>query len=262
MGILNLTPDSFSNGSLYLNTAKALDHALNMEKEGADIIDVGGESTRPGSKRMDAEEELSRVSPIIEMLSKCLHVPISIDTYKASVAKAAIKAGASIINDISGFQFDPEMPSIAAEHNVPVVIMHIKGTPYSMQKKTDYDDLLSQIISALKRGIETAKKAGICEEHIIVDPGIGFGKDFNHNLQILNKLSSLKVLKKPILIGPSRKAFIGDILGTTSPLERIEGTAAAVAIGIMNGASIIRVHDVKYMAKVAKVADAIKRMDY
>ncbi|RMD55640.1 MAG: dihydropteroate synthase [Nitrospirae bacterium] len=262
MGVLNVTPDSFSEKGLYFEKNRALEHGHKMVEEGADIIDVGGESTRPGSLRIDEEEERSRVIPVIEGLSKLVNIPISIDTYKANVAEAAIEAGASMINDISGLRFDQHMPYIAAKYNVPVVIMHIKGVPETMQFDTRYNDLMEEIREYLKKSIDIAKSAGVKDDHIIVDPGIGFGKSYRQNLVILNKLSYLKKLGKPILIGPSKKAFIGDILGGLPPNERVEGTAASVAISIMNGANIVRVHDVKVMSRVAKVADAIKRMDY
>ncbi|NWF75408.1 MAG: dihydropteroate synthase [Nitrospirae bacterium] len=260
MGILNVTPDSFSDGGQFFDKSSAIKRALQMVKEGADIIDIGGESTRPGSDPVPLEEELQRTIPLIEVLIKESNIPISIDTYKSEVAKRALDAGASMVNDISGLRFDPLMKSVVAQYKVPVVIMHIKGKPKDMQKDTVYEDLLSEIITYLKNSIDIAIKAGISEDKIIIDPGIGFGKTFEHNLEIIHNLQEFTVLKKPILIGPSRKAFIGKILGDAPPGERLEGTAAAVAISIMNGANIIRVHDVKEMARVAKMSDAIKLM--
>ncbi|MBI5026693.1 MAG: dihydropteroate synthase [Nitrospirae bacterium] len=259
MGVLNVTPDSFSDGGLYLNKERAVEHALRLVEEGADIIDVGGESTRPGSDPVPLEEELRRVLPVIESIAKKVNVPISIDTYKASVARAAISSGASIVNDISGLRFDPDMPGVIAKAGVPVVIMHIKGTPRDMQLNPSYDALIPEIMDYFNYSIKIAMNAGIPEDLIIIDPGIGFGKTVEHNLEIIKRLGEFSSIKKPILIGPSRKSFIGKVLGDLPVNERLEGTAAAVAIAILNGANIIRVHDVKAMARVAKVADAIVR---
>jgi len=258
MGILNVTPDSFSDGGLYIDTDRAVERALEIEKEGADIIDIGGESTRPGSLPLSQEEELKRVIPVIERLQDRLKIPISIDTYKAKVAREAIKAGASIINDISGLRFDPGMAGVAAEFDVPVVIMHIKGTPRDMQINPVYHDLIGEISDFLEEGISIALKAGVDEKKIIIDPGIGFGKTFEHNLEIINRLYEFRPLGRPILLGPSRKSFIGKILDLPVG-DRLEGTASAVAIGIMKGANIVRVHDVLPMVRVARVADAIKQ---
>ncbi len=258
MGILNVTPDSFSDGGMYLDKKTAIDHALKMVDDGADIIDIGGESTRPGAEPVPLEEELRRTIPVIEAISKKVNIPISIDTYKAEVARRAIEAGAAIVNDISGLRFDAEMASVVAESGVAVVVMHIKGTPRDMQKNPEYHDLFGEIIEYLEGSIQIARNAGIQEGRIIIDPGIGFGKRPEHNLQIINQLHRFSVLGRPILIGPSRKSFIGLILDNLSPAERVEGTAAAVAISILKGASIVRVHDVKAMSRVARVADAIK----
>ncbi|MDI6891081.1 MAG: dihydropteroate synthase [Thermodesulfovibrionales bacterium] len=259
MGILNVTPDSFSDGGLYLDKSSAIERAYRMVDEGADIIDIGGESTRPGSKSVTVEEELRRTIPVIEALAKEINVPISIDTYKSEVAKIALDAGASMVNDISGLRFDPEMPEVVSEYKVPVVIMHIKGRPKDMQQNPVYEALIPEIMDYLRIGIKIAARSGVSEDKIIIDPGIGFGKTPDHNLEIINNLGEFSLLEKPIMIGPSRKAFIGKILGDVPATERIEGTAAAVAISIINGANIIRVHDVKEMVRVAKVADAIKR---
>jgi dihydropteroate synthase len=259
MGILNVTPDSFSDGGLFLDKETAVEHALRMQLNGADIIDIGGESTRPGAEKISAKEEIKRVVPIIKALVKRVRIPLSIDTYKSEVAMAAIDAGASIVNDISGLRFDRKMPGLLARHELPVVLMHIKGTPKSMQKNPAYKALIPEIIDYLAESIEIARDAGIADDRMIIDPGIGFGKTFAHNLEIINRLNEFSGFEKPILLGPSRKAFIGKILGDLSATERVEGTAAAVAIGILNGANIIRVHDVKEMVRVAKVADAIKR---
>lgn len=259
MGILNVTPDSFSDGGVHFDTAGAVDHALRMADEGADIVDIGGESTRPGSDPVPVDEEISRTLPIIEALAGRLSVPISIDTCKSSVASRAIGAGASIVNDISGLRFDPAMAAVVARNRVPVVVMHMQGTPKNMQENPTYHDLIPDIISGLRESIRMAANAGISEEMVIIDPGIGFGKTFDHNLEIINRLDRFSTLGRPILIGPSRKAFIGKILGDAQPSDRLEGTAAAVAVSILRGANIVRVHDVKEMVRVARVADAIKR---
>lgn len=259
MGILNVTPDSFSDGGLFYEPERAVEHALKMIEDGADIIDIGGESTRPGSEPVSEEEEIKRVVPVIKKLSRQIKVPISIDTYKSRVARASLEAGASIVNDISGLRFDPEMKKVVAEYKVPVVIMHIKGTPKTMQINPVYEALIPEIMDYLREGIMIAKEAGIPEELIIIDPGIGFGKTFEHNLEIINNLREFTYLERPILIGPSRKAFIGKILGDVPPMMRLEGTLGAVAISAYNGADIVRVHDVKQTVKVLKIVDAIKR---
>ncbi|MBI4823494.1 MAG: dihydropteroate synthase [Nitrospirae bacterium] len=258
MGILNVTPDSFSDRGLYMDKLSAIERALEIEDEGADIIDIGGQSTRPGSEPVSVEEEIRRTVPLISAISGRLDIPISIDTYRGEVAKRAIEAGASIVNDISGLRFDPEMASVVARSSVPVIIMHIKGTPKDMQKSPKYKALILEIMDYLKEGIRIATGAGIREDMIVIDPGIGFGKTFDHNLEIIKNLHEFTLLEKPILIGPSRKAFIGRILGDAPPEERLEGTAGAVAISVFNGANIVRVHDVARMLKVVKVADAIR----
>jgi len=259
MGILNVTPDSFSDGGLYFDKGRAIQHALRMEYEGADIIDIGGESTRPGSEAIPVQEEIRRVVPVIESLARKVKVPISIDTYKSAVAEAAISAGASMVNDISGLRFDPKMPEVVAKNKVPVVIMHIKGTPKDMQKNPTYKALIPEIMDYLREGIAIARRAGIPDDKIIIDPGIGFGKTVEHNLEIIRRLHEFTGFEKPILLGPSRKSFIGKILDDLPVMERLEGTAAAVAIGIFNGANIVRVHDVKAIVRVARIAEAIKR---
>lgn len=259
MGILNITPDSFSDGGLFFNAESAVKQALRMQEEGADIIDIGGESTRPGAEKISVKEEIRRIVPVIEALVKEVSVPISVDTYKSAVAEAAISAGTSIINDISGLRFDSKMAVIAARHSVPVVIMHIKGTPKNMQQNPVYNALIPEIIDYLYGSIEIAREAGIPDNMIIIDPGIGFGKTVEHNLEIIRRLKEFEGFEKPVLLGPSRKAFIGKILGGLPVTERLEGTAAATAIGIFNGANIVRVHDVKEMVRVAGIADGIKR---
>jgi dihydropteroate synthase len=259
MGILNVTPDSFSDGGLHFDTSAAIDRALTMIDEGADIIDIGGESTRPGSEPVSREEELRRTIPVIEALARKVAVPLSIDTSKAEVARRALDAGASIVNDISGLRFDPEMVGVVSKYRVPVVIMHIKGNPKNMQANPVYEVLIPEIIDHLRLSVRSAVKLGIPEDMIIVDPGIGFGKTFEQNVEILNNLQEFTLLGRPLLVGPSRKAFLGKILGGVPPSERVDGTAAVVAISIIKGADIVRVHDVKIMTEVAKVADAIKR---
>ena len=258
MGILNVTPDSFSDGGLFIKPENAIDRARIMVAEGADIIDIGGESSRPGAHSVSAEAEMDRVLPVIDGLAKAVEVPISIDTYKASVAQKALDAGACIINDITALQGDPEMVSVAAEAGVPVILMHMKGIPKNMQRDPHYDSLISEIISFLETKIQLAIDAGISHGQIVIDPGIGFGKTVEHNLEIIRRLREFKVLNKPILIGTSRKSFIGKILNLP-PDDRIEGTAATVAIAIANGADIVRVHNVKEMVKVARMTDAIVR---
>jgi len=262
MGVLNITRDSFSDGGLYFDKSAAIKRAIQMVEEGADIIDIGGESTRPGAEPVAIEEELRRTIPVIEAVAKEINVPISIDTYKSEVAEKALAAGASIVNDISGLRFDPEMAKVVSDYKVPVVIMHIKGRPKDMQQNPVYEALVPEIMDYLREGIRLAKESGVLEDKIIIDPGIGFGKTFNQNLEIINNLHEFTLLEKPILIGPSRKAFIGKILGNVSETDRLEGTSAAVAISIMNGANIIRVHDIKEMVRVAKVADAIKNLRF
>lgn len=256
MGILNVTPDSFSDGGLFLDPERAVDHALRMVEEGADIIDVGGESTRPGADPIPLEEELKRVLPVIEELSQRTDVPISIDTYKAEVASRALEAGASIINDISGLHFDPRMGEVAAKYRAPVVVMHVKGTPKTMQASPHYDDLMGEIAAYLREGIRRAEEAGLPPEKVIVDPGIGFGKTVEHNLIILHRLGELSSLGRPILIGPSRKSFIGAVLDREVG-DRLYGTLASVAIGVERGAHIVRVHDVKPVREVVDMVDAI-----
>jgi dihydropteroate synthase len=258
MGILNVTPDSFSDGGLHFEKSNAVDRAMKMVDDGADIIDIGGESTRPGAEPVSIEEELDRTIPVIEALSARIPIPISIDTYKSEVAKRALTAGASMVNDISGLRFDPAMSGIVSDFKIPVVIMHIKGMPRNMQAHPSYEALIPEIMDYLRKSMQIAVQKGVAEDMIILDPGIGFGKTFDHNLQIINRLHEFTKLEKPILIGPSRKSFLGKILEDLPPEQRLEGTAAAVTASIMKGAHIIRVHDVKEMSRVARVADAIK----
>ncbi len=257
MGVLNVTPDSFSDGGLFLDKGKAISHGLRMVEEGADILDIGGESTRPGSKPLELEEELRRVIPVIESIAKQVDVPISIDTYKSAVAKRAIDAGAEIINDISGLHFDPGLAQVAAEGDIPIVLMHIRGTPETMQRDTHYDSLFSEILQYLMDSIQVAESAGLDPRQIIIDPGIGFGKSVENNLLIIKNLYEFRILGKPILLGTSRKSFIGRILNTGVE-DRLEGTISSIAIGAFNGAHIIRSHDVLQAKKAIAVADAIR----
>ncbi len=256
MGVINVTPDSFSDGGHFFLKDRAIDQALALEADGADIIDIGGESTRPYAEKVSLEQELERVVPVIEELSKTVRVPISIDTYKAKVADSSIKAGASIINDISALRFDPEMAPVAGNAGVPVILMHMKGTPGNMQNNPEYLDLMGEITEFFQEAVNRAEKSGIPKDMLVIDPGIGFGKSFNHNLEIIRDLRKLEAIGLPVLLGSSRKAFIGNILDKT-PDERDTGTMATVAAGIMNGAHIVRVHNVKMAKETVKVMDAI-----
>ena len=255
MGILNVTPDSFSDGGLYFESTKAVERGLQMAEEGADIIDIGGESTRPGSQPVTEEQEIERVVPVIERLAHETSVPLSIDTWKARVAEAALHAGASIINDISGMIFDPLMMGVAQRWAATVALMHIKGTPQTMQQNPQYDNVIKEVFEFLGTQAGKARVHGI--RQIIVDPGIGFGKDLGQNLDLMKGLKTFSLLGCPVLVGPSRKSFIGKLLDLPVE-ERLEGTAAAVTACIMHGANIVRVHDVKEMKRVACVADALK----
>jgi len=258
MGILNVTPDSFSDGGRYLEREKAIEHGIAMARDGADMIDVGGESTRPYSKKISVDEEMERVIPVIEALSQALKIPICIDTYKSEIARMAIKAGASMINDISAFRFDPGLISVVQESGVPVILMHMKGTPDNMQDNPTYDNLIHEILDFHNSAVDRALNGGIKRDMIIIDPGIGFGKTFDHNLQIIRDLTKFHSLGRPILFGTSRKTFIGHILDREVH-DRDTGTMATIAAGVMNGAHIIRVHDVKKGVETVKVIDAIKR---
>ncbi len=258
MGVLNVTPDSFSDGGHYFSEDKAVAHGVQMAEDGADIIDVGGESTRPYSGRLSADEEMARVIPVIRRLRRETAVPISIDTYKADVAREAIDAGASIINDISALRLDERMARVAAKTDVPVILMHMQGTPENMQRNPRYHDLITEISDFFRDAIVRSESAGIKADRIILDPGIGFGKTFDHNLSVIHQLEKFRALKKPLLIGPSNKAFIGKILGRKAH-ERDTGTMAAVAASVMNGAHIVRAHNVKMAVETVKVIDAIKK---
>ena len=256
MGVLNITPDSFSDGGLFVDVDTAIAHAKQMVNDGAEIIDVGGESTRPKSEAVTEEEELNRIVPVIKRLVNKVKVPISVDTYKPKVAEECIKLGANLVNDITGLR-NKEMIEVVAKYKAPVVIMHMKGEPKNMQENPTYKDVVKEIKEFLNDRINEAQKAGI--KNIIIDPGIGFGKSAEHNLQILKRLNEFKELKCPILVGPSRKSFIGNITGLPVN-ERLEGTIAAISIAIMNGANIVRVHDVKECKRAVQIVDAVKNV--
>ncbi|MGB2601559.1 MAG: dihydropteroate synthase [Candidatus Omnitrophota bacterium] len=256
MGVLNVTPDSFSDGGRYADLDQAVEEALKMAANGADIIDIGGESSRPGSRPVQASEEIDRVVPVIEALAKKINVPLSVDTYKSEVARVALAGGATIVNDIRALKGSVEMAGVISEFNAGAVLMHMKGSPENMQEDLRYGDLFEEVSGYLAEAIVIAEDAGIDPEKIIIDPGIGFGKTLEHNLLLLRDLRKLKQLGKPILVGASRKSFIGSITDK-DVTDRAFGTAASVAVAIMNGADIIRVHDVSEMSDVARVVDAI-----
>ncbi|OUW79935.1 MAG: dihydropteroate synthase [bacterium TMED217] len=257
MGILNITPDSFSDGGRYIDSNNAINHALKMIDMGADIIDIGGESTRPGSDSVSIDNECQRIIPVIKAIKKInSEILISVDTYKSFVAKRAIDAGADIVNDISGLTFDHKMLSVLSENDVPIIIMHINGRPKTMQDNPLYNDLIKDIRDFLLRQANLAEMSGIKKSNIILDPGIGFGKCFEHNFTLIRRLNEISSLGYPLMIGPSRKAFIGDALGLP-PEDRIEGTLATVIASIMNGANIIRVHDVKETKRAVIITERI-----
>ena len=270
MGIINVTPDSFSGDGIMSDRwwiKRAVEQARQFAQDGAHILDVGGESTRPGAQPVEAKAELQRVVPVIKALKREVDLPVSIDTYKADVAAAALDAGAHMVNDVWGLRMDPEMAGLCAERNVPVVVMHNRSHPRNAVQEeqlggryigTSYGNLLTDVANELKLSINRAKEAGIPDEHILIDPGIGFGKTVEQNIELLNKLDSFKALGYPILLGTSNKSFIGYTLNLP-PDERVEGTAATIAIGVERGADIVRVHRVKEMSRVAKMADAIVR---
>lgn len=257
MGILNVTPDSFSDGGQFYCIDKAVDRAMKMLEDGADIIDIGGESTRPGSKTVPPEEEIERVVPVIRRLADRTGRPISIDTSKAPVAEAALKAGACIINDVSALRNDPAIGPLAAESRALLVLMHSRGTPETMTSLTDYGNLLQDIKVELTESVREAESMGVHREQIILDPGIGFAKTAEQNFEIIRGLHQLKAIGFPLLLGPSRKSFIGKVLDKPVS-DRLMGTAAAVAACVINGADIVRVHDVKEMVDVVKIAERIK----
>ncbi|GIX08010.1 MAG: dihydropteroate synthase [Candidatus Poribacteria bacterium] len=255
MGVLNVTPDSFSDGGLHLDPERAVEHALEMIAQGADLVDVGGESTRPGAEPVSAKEELRRVLPVLEPLVAA-GVPISVDTYKPEVAQECLELGVHMINDITGLR-NPKMAEVIAQYQAAVCIMHMQGTPQTMQRNPQYVDVVREVGAFLREQAAFAERTGVDREAIVVDPGIGFGKTLEHNLALLRHLRTFTEFGYPVLVGPSRKSFIGRILGNVPPDQRLEGTAASVAVAIAHGANLIRVHDVAFMAKVARVADAI-----
>jgi len=258
MGILNVTPDSFSDGGAFAETQRAVEHGIHMAEQGARIIDVGGESTRPGAPPVDADQEIARVLPVVGELSRMLSVPISIDTWKAEVAAAAVEAGATIVNDVSGLRRDPGMLEVLRATGAGCVLMHMRGVPSTMQSMTDYGDLVADIADYFRETLASALAAGIENERFMLDPGIGFAKTAEQNLELINRLEHFRELGRPILAGPSRKSFIGALLPGTAPAERVWGTAAAVACCIMRGVDVVRVHDVKEMCEVTTVANAIR----
>jgi len=258
MGILNVTPDSFSDGGLFLDPARAVNHALKMIYDGAAVIDIGGESTRPGAKSVDPDKQIKRVIPVIAGICKQSNTPVSIDTNHHQVARAALDAGASIINDISALRFDTKMIDLVVSAQVPVIIMHMLGTPRDMQINPTYHDVVAEVKQFLAERLDFAEKAGAQRSQIVVDPGIGFGKTVRHNLLLLKHLDELHQLQTPLLVGPSRKSFIGKVLGLDDPADRVFGTAAVAAQCVAAGAQIIRVHDVKQICQVIKIIDAVR----
>ncbi|HVS82773.1 MAG TPA: dihydropteroate synthase [Pyrinomonadaceae bacterium] len=260
MGVLNVTPDSFSDGGEFFSLDRAVAHAKQMIAEGADIIDIGGESARPGSAFVSEEEELQRVIPVIERLAAKSPVPISIDTTKSSVARAALEAGAEIVNDISGLRFDPLIADEAAKAKAGLVLMHSRGTPKTMQQLPPVDDIMSEVIGGLRRSLAIAEERGVARDSIAIDPGIGFGKTLEQNVELIARLDQLasKFAEFPIIIGTSRKSFIGKLLDNAPADQRLHGTIASVVASVLKGAHIVRVHDVKAAVEAIKVADAVK----
>ena len=260
MGIINVTPDSFSDGGELLNPATAIDAGVRMVDEGADILDVGGESTRPGAKALSASEERSRVVPVIEALAKRVAVPLSVDTYKASVAEAAIAAGASIVNDVSGLRYEPALGGVVAKHRAGLVLMHMRGRPADMYQQASYLDVVDEVLDELRESIAFATGAGVAREALIVDPGLGFAKEAPHTYEALARIHEFAELGRPILAGPSRKSFLAKALGPSVPASAREwGTAAAVAAAALAGAHIVRVHAVAEMVQVVRVTDEIRK---
>jgi dihydropteroate synthase len=256
MGVLNVTPDSFSDGGRFLEPDAAVKHALEMVGEGADVIDIGAESSRPGAEPVPEAEELRRLIPVVQEVCRRVAVPVSVDTTKAAVARQALGAGAAIINDISALQADPAMAAVVAETGAGLVLMHMRGTPKTMQRAPRYGDVVAEVRDFLRERMESAGRAGIAADHIVLDPGIGFGKNLSHNLALLARLEELLPLGRPILVGVSRKSFIGETLSRGTG-DRLMGTAAAVAVAVWRGAGMIRVHDVSAMKDVVRMVDAI-----
>lgn len=258
MGIINVTPDSFSDGGCYAAVDRAVERGLQLEKEGAALLDIGGESTRPGAQQVSLDEELERVIPVVEGLRRSSDIPLSVDTTKAAVAREAIAVGVNYINDVSGLNFDRHMAAVAAESGAGIFLMHTRGRPDVMQRDTSYDCLVDEVIESLAESVAKAREAGVEMERIAVDPGIGFGKDAEGNLELLNHLNSFHRLNCPILLGTSRKSFIGRIVGQDDPLKRLAGTLATVALGVAQGVQFFRVHDVCQARDAALVAWAIR----
>ena len=256
MGILNVTPDSFSDGGCYLDVEQAVAHAELMAAEGATLIDIGGESSRPGASPVSIDEELARILPVIRAVADTVDVLLSVDTYKAEVARCALEAGAHLVNDITALHGDTGMAAVVAEMEAGLILMHIKGTPRTMQQSPQYDDVVGEIYMSLQKSIQIAEAQGVAAERIIIDPGIGFGKTMEHNLEILKRLEEFRRLQKPLLIGTSRKSFIGNIL-ELPVTERVEGTIATVCWAIAHGVDIVRVHDVKANVRAAQMTDAL-----
>ena len=261
MGVLNVTPDSFSDGALFLDTDAAVARACEIERAGADILDIGGESTRPGSEGISAEEELRRIIPVLENLRGKIKIPISVDTSKSEVAEAAAAAGAEMLNDITALRNDPRIADVARRRRLPLILMHMRGKPHTMQKGPFAKDVVRDVLTGLRHAITISRRAGVAKSQIVIDPGIGFGKNYAQNLELLGRLPELSKLGFPLLIGTSRKSFIGRALRQThleiSEGDRIWGTAATVATSILQGAHIVRVHDVAEMVQVTRVTDAI-----
>jgi dihydropteroate synthase len=261
MGVLNVTPDSFSDGGRYFSVKSAVEAALAMQRAGADILDIGAESTRPGSSGISTEEEVARLLPVLQALRGRLKIPVSVDTRKASVAELAMGAGAELLNDVSGLKHDPGLAEVAARHRVPLALMHMRGTPGTMQKLPFAKDALRDVTGGLGQSIAIARRAGVAKSQIILDPGIGFGKSYAQNYELIAKLPALAKLGYPLLVGTSRKGFLGATLARhgkpAPPGQRIWGTAATVTASILNGAHIVRVHDVGEMLQVARVCDAL-----
>jgi dihydropteroate synthase len=256
MGIVNVTPDSFSDGGRYLDASAAIDHGLALVEEGADVLDLGAESTRPGAAPVNEQEEIRRLLPVVEALAAKAGVPLSVDTMKASVARAALEAGAQIVNDVSAGTHDAGMLALCAERNAPVVLMHMRGEPRTMQTGVRYRDVVGDVLAYLDERAAAARAAGVTSDRILVDPGFGFGKLVEHNLVLLRRLGEFRRLGYPVVAGTSRKTFIGKVLGDLPVEERLEGTAATVALAIWNGASVVRVHDVGAMRRVVNIVEA------
>jgi dihydropteroate synthase len=257
MGVLNVTPDSFSDGGRYFDPDTAVSAALEMQACGADLLDIGGESTRPGSEGISTDEELRRVMPVIEGLRGKLRIPISIDTSKSGVADAAAVAGAEVVNDVTALRADPQIAAVVRRRKMALILMHMRGNPQTMQKKPFASSVMKDVTSGLRKAISVARRAGIPKSRLIVDPGLGFGKSYEQNFELMARLPELVKLGLPVVVGASRKSFLGRAAGSVPTGERIYGTAAAVTASILNGAHIVRVHDVKEMAQVARVTDAI-----